>query len=66
LRDQLPAPKHNLAFGLGGNYEPETDQLSGWGFATLTAHAKSLELSFWDPAREAPLYSTHMTRGHPE
>jgi len=55
LRDVLPAPRHRLLFGLGGpQKEPD---LSGLGFATLTPTEDGVLVEFFDPAREAPVYS---------
>jgi hypothetical protein len=55
MRDALPAPRHRLRFGLGG--EQAAPDLSGWGFASLTPVAGGLQVEFFDPAREAPAYS---------
>lgn len=60
LRDVLPAPRHRLAFGLGG--EQEAPDLTGYGFATLTPVAGGLQLEFFDPARETPVYSALLGR----
>jgi hypothetical protein len=55
LRDVVPAPRHRLRFGLGG--EQVRPDLSGWGFATLTPVAGGLQVEFFDAARESPVYS---------
>jgi hypothetical protein len=55
LRDVVPAPRHRLLFGLGG--EQHVPDLTGWGFATLTPADGGLLVEFFDPAREAPIYS---------
>lgn len=55
LRDVLPAPRHRLLFGIGGESQPEG--LSGWGFATLTPVEGGLQVEFFDAVREEPIYS---------
>ena len=55
LRDVVPAPRHRLLFGMGG--EQHAPDLTGWGFATLTPAEGGLIVQFFDPAREAPIYS---------
>jgi hypothetical protein len=55
LRDALPAPRHWLLFGLGG--EQGAADLTGWGFATVTPVLGGLHVQFFDPGREAPVYS---------
>jgi hypothetical protein len=55
LRDVVPAPHHRLLFGMGGERQPPG--LTGWGFATLTPVEGGLLVEFFDPAREAPIYS---------
>jgi hypothetical protein len=61
LRDELPAPRHRLLFGIGG--EQTAPDLTGWGFATLTPVDSGLHVQFFDPAREAPIYSALLSWG---
>jgi hypothetical protein len=58
LRDAIPAPRHRLLFGLGG--EQAAPDLTGWGFATLAPTDAGLQVQFFDPAREAPIYSARL------
>jgi hypothetical protein len=60
LGDALPAPRHDLAFGTGGEYE-EPD-LSGYGFAVLSTTPEGLRVEFRDPARSEALYTTTLRR----
>jgi hypothetical protein len=55
LRDALPAPRHWLLFGLGG--PQDSPDLTGYGFATVTPVGEGLQVQFFDPARESPVYS---------
>jgi hypothetical protein len=60
LGDSLPAPRHDMAFGTGGEYaEPD---LSGYGFAVLSTTPEGLRVEFRDPARSQALYATTLRR----
>jgi len=67
LGNVLPAPRHELEFGLGG--EIEAEDLSGYGFAVLTAERSAdeqdgrvLVVDYVDPWREGSLYTSRITR----
>lgn len=60
LRDVLPAPKHEMEFGLGG--EIEAPDLSGYGFAVLTPDGRELVVDYVDPWREGALYTARVGR----
>ena len=60
LRDALPAPKHEMEFGLGG--EIDAPDLSGYGFAVLTPEGGELVVDYVDPWREGPVYTARVGR----
>ena len=66
MGNALPAPRHELEFGLGG--EIEADDLSGYGFAVLHPdpaegeEAASLVVDFVDPWREEAVYRSRIGR----
>jgi hypothetical protein len=70
LGDALPAPRHELEFGLGG--EIEAEDLSGYGFAVVTvdpsadeAQGAALVVDYVDPWREGPLHTSRIEHPPP-
>ncbi|MEE3331829.1 MAG: metallophosphoesterase [Myxococcota bacterium] len=65
-RDSLPAPRHELEFGLGG--EIDQPDLSGYGFAVLSTEssegrdARELVVEYIDPWREGTLHTSRIER----
>ena len=56
----LPAPRHELAFGLG-----KTDlgsKFSGHGYAVLVPEGENLVVEFYDDAQEDPAYAVTLER----
>ena len=67
LGNALPAPRHVLEFGLGG--EIEAEDLSGYGFAVLSAEPSAdkrggaaLVVDYVDPWRAGPVHTSRITR----
>lgn len=65
LEAVIPAPRHDLEFGFGG--ELEGAELSGYGFAVLSAEpadesAPALVVDYIDPWRELPLHTSRISR----
>ena len=64
LEAAIPAPRHALEFGLGGELEGE---LSGYGFAVLAAEPEgesgpALVVDYIDPARATAVHTSRITR----
>jgi len=67
LESVIPAPRHALEFGMGGELE---GALSGYGFVVLSPEpgepssddAGRLVVDYIDPAREAALHTAHIHR----
>jgi len=67
LGDAIPSPRHELEFGLGG--EIEAEDLSGYGFAVLSAdpaadeqNGRALVVDYVDPWREGPIHTSRIAR----
>jgi hypothetical protein len=67
LERAIPAPRHELEFGLGGVIE--ADDLSGYGFAVLSPAPSTdgqaepaLVVDYVDPWRDAPVHTSRITR----
>jgi hypothetical protein len=60
LGDLLPAPRHELRFGLGGRYDATLR--SGYGFAVLVPARGHLVVEFYDAASDEALYVTSIRR----
>ncbi|MCA9511569.1 MAG: hypothetical protein KC560_12750, partial [Myxococcales bacterium] len=60
LRDVLPAPRHEMEFGLGG--EIDAPDLSGYGFAVVTPDGSELVVDYVDPWRDGALYTARVDR----
>ena len=67
LERALPAPRHELEFGLGGKIQSE--DLSGYGFAVLTPEpaadeedGPALVVDYIDPWRAGPLHTARIAR----
>jgi hypothetical protein len=67
LENAIPAPRHELEFGLGGEIEGE--DLSGYGFAVVSAEppadegeGRALVVDYVDPWRAGPVHTSRISR----